>query len=154
MSRTVSKWKPGMPITSYEDALKYLGWRKPYFRYMSEGAIAKVKCSTIVHALNKGESFSIGERIHVSCLAMCELNRIEDEGFKGLEKIKLANGRIFAIVCTNQLGTYLNFGYHPAQNSFAFKYREIAMYFANNFQRLFFDALYRDLFKYEWINDE
>lgn len=150
-------------VKTYEDALKVLGEERPsYVDDMPKHLAARIKCETILRALNGDHKFHLTEgawyypwlRIYLESSTPKEY-KIESNPLFLCEGKKY---RLRSIYSTNDYGGVAYF--YAASDSgssgtivgFACRSREIADYFSEQFKKLYFDAIYGGILKYSWCS--
>lgn len=140
-------------VKTYEDALKVLGEERPsYVDDMPKHLAARIKCETILRALNGDHKFHLTEgawyypwlKIYLESSTPKEY-KIESNPLFLYEGKKYRLRSAYLVAASGS-------GYSYADVGFACWSREIADYFSEQFKKLYFDAIYGGILKYEWCN--
>lgn len=148
-------------VKTYEDALKVLGEERPsYIDDMPRHIAARLKCETILRALNGDHKFHLTKgvwyypwlKIYLESNTPKEY-KIESSPlflYEG-KKYRLLPSCSEGVACFND---FVDFGGTSAGISFACRSEEIAEYFSEQFKKLYFDAIYGGILEYEWLLKE
>lgn len=150
-------------VKTYEDALKVLGEERPsYVDDMPKHLAARIKCETILRALNGDHKFHLTEgawyypwlKMYLESSTPKEY-KIESNPLFLYEDKKY---RLRSASSADDAGGVACFdagsgsGYSCAGVGFACRSREIADYFSEQFKKLYFDAIYGGILEYKWCN--
>ena len=150
-------------VKTYEDALKVLGEERPsYVDDMPKHLAARIKCETILRALNGDHKFHLTEgawyypwlKIYLESSTPKEY-KIESNPLFLYEGKKY---RLRSYDSASDAGGVAGFytiggsGDSVADVGFACRSREIADYFSEQFKKLYFDAIYGGILEYKLCN--
>lgn len=150
-------------VKTYEDALKVLGEERPsYVDDMPKHLAARIKCKTILRALNGDHKFHLTEgawyypwlKMYLESSTPKEY-KIESNPLFLYEDKKY---RLRSASSADDAGGVACFdagsgsGYSCTGVGFACRSREIADYFSEQFKKLYFDAIYGGILEYKWCN--
>ena len=150
-------------VKTYEDALKVLGEERPsYIDDMPKHLAARIKCETILRALNGDHKFHLTEGAWYYPWLKIYLESSTPKEYKiESNPLFLYEGKKYRLRSCNSaygndgvayFGADNDSGYSNADVGFACRSREIANYFSEQFKKLYFDAIYGGILKYEWCN--
>lgn len=149
-------------VKTYEDALKVLGEERPsYVDDMPKHLAARIKCETILRALNGDHKFHLTKgswyypwlKIYLESSTPKEY-KIESnplflyEGKKYRLRSRSSASGSGGVVCFDAGN---DSGDSGASFGFACRSREIADYFSEQFKKLYFDAIYGGILEYKWL---
>ena len=149
-------------VKTYEDALKVLGEERPsYVDDMPKHLAARIKCETILRALNGDHKFHLTKgtwyypwlKIYLesSTPKECKIESNLLFLYEG-KKYRLRSYSSDGDDGVAYFSDYYDSGISNATIGFACRNREIANYFSEQFKKLYFDAIYGGILKYEWCN--
>lgn len=155
-------------VETYEDALKVLGEERPsYVDDMPKHLAARIKCETILRALNGDHKFHLTEgawyypwlKIYLESSTPKEY-KIESNPLFLYEGKKYRLRSFYSTVASGGVASggvacfyaIYDSGYSDAYVGFACRSREIANYFSEQFKKLYFDAIYGGILKYSWCS--
>lgn len=150
-------------VKTYEDALKVLGEERPsYVDDMPKHLAARIKCETILRALNGDHTFHLTKgawycpwlKIYLESSTPKEY-KIESNPlflYEGKKYRLRSDGSAYGNGGVACFGAYDSSGDSRADIGFACRSREIADYFSEQFKKLYFDAIYGGILKYKWYN--
>ena len=148
-------------VKTYEDALKVLGEERPsYIDDMPKHLAARIKCDTILRALNENHKFHLTKgawyypwlKIYLESSTPKEY-KIESnplflyEGKKYRLRPYYSARDYGGVACFS--ANYIS-GDSYTFIGFPCRSREIADYFGEQFKKLFFDAIYGGILEYDW----
>lgn len=150
-------------VKTYEDALKVLGEERPsYVDDMPKHLAARIKCETILRALNGDHKFHLTEDAwYYPCLQIYLESSTPKEYKIESNPLFLYEGKKYRLRSYNSARDYGGVAFFDAADDssysnadvgFACRSREIADYFSEQFKKLYFDAIYGGILKYEWCN--
>lgn len=150
-------------VKTYEDALKVLGEERPsYVDDMPKHLAARIKCETILRALNGDHKFHLTEgawyypwlKIYLESSTPKEY-KIESNPLFLYEGKKYRLRSYYSVYDAGGVA-YFNAdggsGFSRAAIGFACRSKEIANYFSEQFKKLYFDAIYGGILEYKWCN--
>ncbi len=147
-------------IKTYEDALKVLGEKRPsYVDDMPKHLAARIKCETILRALNENYKFHFTEGTWYYPWLKIYLESSTPGEYKiESNPLFLYEGKRYRLRSYYSAYDYGGVAYFVAYGSgdssagvdFACRSREVADYFSGQFKKLYFDALYGGILKYSW----
>lgn len=150
-------------VKTYEDALKVLGEERPsYVDDMPKHLAARIKCETILRALNGDHKFHLTKGAwYYPWLKICLESSTPKEYKIESNPLFLYEGKKYRLrsdssTYDNGSVTYFNAdldsGFSNTYIGFACRSREIANYFSEQFKKLYFDAIYGGILKYSWCS--
>lgn len=132
-------------VKTYEDALKVLGEERPsYVDDMPKHLAARIKCETILRALNGDHKFHLTKGAWYYPWLKIYLESSTPKEYK------TENNPLFLYEGKKYWLRSSNFAYVPG--GVACRSREIADYFSEQFKKLYFDAIYGGILEYKWCN--
>ena len=150
-------------VKTYEDALKVLGEeRLSYVDDMPKHLAARIKCETILRALNGDHKFHLTEgawyypwlKIYLESSTPKEY-KIESDPLFLYEGKKYRLRSVYSAYDNGGVACFRadsGSGSSDTYIGFACRSREIANYFSEQFKKLYFDAIYGDILEYKWCN--
>lgn len=134
-------------VKTYEDALKVLGEERPsYVDDMPKHLAARIKCETILRALNGDHKFHLTEGAWYYPWLKIYLESSTPKEYKiESNPLFLYEGKKYRLRSNGSASGYAYIG-------FACRSREIADYFSEQFKKLYFDAIYGGILEYKWCN--
>lgn len=150
-------------VKTYEDALKVLGEERPsYVDDMPKHLAARIKCETILRALNGDHKFHLTEDAWYYPWLQIYLESSTPKEYKiESNPLFLYEGKKYRLRSDYSAvghggGTCFDAdddsGVSDAGIGFACRSREIADYFSEQFKKLYFDAIYGGILKYSWCS--
>lgn len=152
-------------VKTYEDALKVLGEERPsYVNDMPKHLAARIKCETILRALNGDYKFHLteGDWYYPWLEIYLESNAPKKYKIES-NPLFLYEGRKYRLRSDHSVvdlggvtyfsaydGAYDGFGGSGTSVCFACRSEEIANYFGEQFKKLYFDAIYGGILEYHW----
>lgn len=149
-------------VKTYEDALKVLGEERPsYVDDMPKHLAARIKCETILRALNGDHKFHLTDGAWYYPWMKIYLESSAPKEYKvESNPLFLYEGKKYRLRSSSSAVDYggvayfragSNSGYSYADIGFACRSREIADYFSEQFKKLYFDAIYGGILEYKWL---
>lgn len=148
-------------VKTYEDALKVLREERPsYVDDMPKHLAARIKCETILRALNGDHKFHLTEGTWYYPWLKIYLESSTSKEYKiESNPLFLYEGKKYRLCSNNSdydggvacFGAYGGSGRSRAVIGFVCRSREIADYFSKQFKKLYFDAIYGGILEYEWL---
>lgn len=149
-------------VKTYEDALKVLGEERPsYVDDMPKHLAARIKCETILRALNGDHKFHLTEGAWYYPWLKISLESSTPKEYKTENNpLFLYEGKKYRLRSSNSAYDYSGVAYFYALDGsgdsttiigFACRSREIADYFSEQFKKLYFDAIYGGILEYKWL---
>lgn len=150
-------------VKTYEDALKVLGEERPsYVDDMPKYLAARIKCETILRALNGDHKFHLTKgawyypwlKIYLESSTPKEY-KIESNPLFLYEGKKYRLCSAYSDVDYGGVAFFRaggGSGYSYTYVGFACRSRGIADYFNEQFKKLYFDAIYGGILEYKWCN--
>lgn len=151
-------------VKTYEDALKVLGEERPsYVDNMPKHLAARIKCETILRALNGDYKFHLTEGVWYYPWLKIYLKSSTPKQYK-IESnplLFLYEGKKYQLCPgysaydsggVTYFNAYSGSGRSDAYIGFACRSREVAYYFSEQFKKLYFDAIYGGILKYSWCS--
>lgn len=151
-------------VKTYEDALKVLEEERPsYVNDMPKHLAARIKCETILRALNGDHKFHLTEGAWYYPWLKIYLESSTPKEYKiESNPLFLYEGKKYRLRSFRSASVYGGVTYFNANNDdsgnsdacvgFACRSREIADYFSEQFKKLYFDAIYGGVLEYKWCN--
>lgn len=150
-------------VKTYEDALKVLGEERPsYVDDMPKHLAARIKCETILRALNGDHKFHLTKGAWYYPWLKIYLESSTPKEYKiESNPLFLYEGKKYRLRSDSSTGDHggvayfyavNDSGYSDASIGSACRSREIANYFSEQFKKLYFDAIYGGILKYSWCS--
>ena len=150
-------------VKTYEDALKVLGEERPsYVDDMPKHLAARIKCETILRALNGDHKFHLTEDVWYYPWLQIYLESSTPKEHKiESNPLFLYEGKKYRLRSRGSAYDTGGVAYFYASDGsggsctnvvFACRSREIADYFSEQFKKLYFDAIYGGILKYSWCS--
>lgn len=150
-------------VKTYEDALKVLGEERPsYVDDMPKHLAARIKCETILRALNGDHKFHLTKGSWYYPWLKIYLESSTPKEYKiESNPLFLYEDKKYWLCSSNSAYDYSGVAYFYALDGsgdstaiigFACRSREIADYFSEQFKKLYFDAIYGGILEYKWCN--
>ncbi len=148
-------------VKTYEDALKVLGEERPsYIDDMPKHLAARIKCETILRALNGDYKFHLTKgALYYPWLKIYLESSTPKEYKIESNPLFLYEGKKYRCIPTRSINddggvtcfyASLGSGCSYVYADFACRSEEIANYFGEQFKKLYFDSIYGGILEYRW----